>query len=302
MHVKDTPENDVKYPHVVSLINLKGGVGKTTLCVNLAYGLAFFHNLRVLLVDLDPQANATQYLISQQTYRNIYLGLAATKKTIVEVYQESQKNNFSMQRRAIVDPSKYIQRVYSGRAGHLDLLASKLELSLIGFQEGYGQQNDQVRWFIEQVGDNYDFVLIDCPPTVSRMLMAAFEASQSFLVPVKPEFLSTIGIPLLDQVLNNLYLENIARRASYLPAALRPIGIIYTMVNEQLNMTRESMDELRSTASSLRYPIFDSHISASTKYAWSSRQSLPVFRSEPRSKYAAEMADVVDEFLEKARA
>lgn len=291
----------VPYPHVVSMINLKGGVGKTTLCVNLAYGLAFFHNLRVLLVDLDPQANATQYLISQQTYRKIYLGLGATKKTIVEVYQESRDSDLTMRRNPLSDPTQYIQRVYSGRTGSLDLLASKLELSLIGFLEGHGQQNDQVRWFIEQVGDGYDFVLIDCPPTVSRMLMAAFEASQSFLVPVKPEFLSTIGIPLLDQVLKNLYQEKIARRAAYLPPALRPIGIIYTMVNEQLTMTRESMDELNSTAKKLSYPVFENSISASTKYTWSSRQSLPVFRSEPRSKYAAEMASVVEEFISKAK-
>ena len=289
------------YPHVVSMINLKGGVGKTTLCVNLAYGLAFFHNLRVLLVDLDPQANATQYLISQQTYRNIYLGSGASKKTIVEVYQESRDSDLTLQRGPLPDPAQYIQRVYSGKEGSLDLLASKLELSLIGFLEGYGQQNDQVRWFIEQVGDNYDYVLIDCPPTVSRMLMAAFEASQSFLVPVKPEFLSTIGIPLLDQVLKNLYQQKIARRAPYLPPALKPIGVIYTMVNDQLNMTRESMSELNSTASKLGYPVFDSHISASTKYTWSSRQSLPVFRSEPRSKYAGEMADVVKEFIRRSK-
>lgn len=293
----------VSYPHVVSMINLKGGVGKTTLCVNLAYGLAFFHNLRVLIVDLDPQANATQYLISQQTYRKIYVGADATKKTVVEIYQESRESDLSATDRApLPDPEKYIQRVYSGKSGFLDLLASKLELSLIGFMEGYGQQNDQIRWFIEQVGGNYDYVLIDCPPTVSRMLMAAFEASQSFMVPVKPEFLSTIGIPLLDQVLKNLYQKKIARRAPYLPPVLSPIGVIYTMVNEQLIMTRESMSDLNSTAEKLGYPVFQSAISASTKYTWSSRQSLPVFRSEPRSKYANEMMAVVDEFIIKAKA
>nr|WP_277399909.1 ParA family protein [Pseudoxanthomonas sp. LH2527] len=283
------------------MINLKGGVGKTTLCVNLAYGLAFFHNLRVLLIDLDPQANATQYLISQQSYRSIYLGAGATKKTIVDVYTESREGDLALSRKPLADPSQFIQRVYTGRDGSLDLLASKLELSLIGFQEGHGHMNDQVRWFIEQVGENYDYVLIDCPPTVSRMLMAAFEASQSFVVPVKPEFLSTIGIPLLDQVLKGLYEQKIARRAEYLPKSLKSIGVIYTMVNEQLNMTRESMDDLNKTAVNLGYPVFKSHISASTKYAWSSRQSLPVFRSEPRSKYAQEMAAVVEEFISKSR-
>ncbi|WP_146095198.1 ParA family protein [Xanthomonas arboricola] len=291
----------VKYPHVVSMINLKGGVGKTTLCVNLAYGLAFFHNFRVLIVDLDPQANATQYLISQQTYRNIYLGSSATKKTIVEVYQESRDSDLTLKRRPLADPGQYIQRVYTGKDGSLDLLASKLELSLIGFLEGHGHQNDQVRWFIEQVGANYDYVLIDCPPTVSRMLMAAFEASQSFIVPVKPEFLSTIGIPLLDQVLKNLYQQKIARRAPYLPPSLKPIGIIYTMVNEQLNMTKESMTDLNLAAAKLGYPVFSNTISSSTKYTWSSRQSLPVFRSEPRSKYAAEISSVVEEFILKAK-
>nr|WP_324291553.1 ParA family protein [Corallococcus sp. BB11-1] len=73
-----------QYPRVTSVVNLKGGVGKTTLCVNLAYGLAYFKDKRTLLIDLDPQANATQYLISQHTYQKLYLSEPPPKSTIVE--------------------------------------------------------------------------------------------------------------------------------------------------------------------------------------------------------------------------
>jgi len=288
------------YPEVVAVVNLKGGVGKTTLSVNLAYGLAYFHNKRVLLIDLDPQANATQYLLPQQTYRSVYLVEPPRRKSIFELYREFDDLDLAASSSVpeLPDPGAYLQRAYKGSRGYLDLVASKLQLSLLAFSGGQVQENSQVRWLVEAVADRYDYVLIDAPPTVSRMLMAAFEAAQSVLVPAKPDFLSSIGLPLLSRVIEKEYTTKIARRPSWLPP-LKIIGLVFTMYDKRLKMTTESEADIRKVAGSMNAPVFDSVISNSTKFAWSSQKSLPIFRTEPRSRYALEVNSLVDEFVSK---
>lgn len=289
-----------QYPDVVSVVNLKGGVGKTTLCVNLAYGLAYFHNQRVLLVDLDPQANATQYLLPQQTYRSVYLVEPPKKKSVFELYRAFEELDLAAAAAvpALPDPSVYLQRIYKGSKGYLDLVASKLQLSLLAFQGGQVQKNSQVRWLIEAVRDRYDYVLIDAPPTVSRMLMAAFEASEHVLIPVKPDFLSSIGLPLLHRVIEKEYMTEIARRPVWMQS-LKVLGLVFTMYDKRLKMTIESETDIRKVAATMSAPVFMSTISDSTKFAWSSQKSLPIFRTEPRSRYAIEVADLASEFLAK---
>ena len=282
------------------MVNLKGGVGKTTLCVNLAYGLAYFYAKRVLLVDLDPQANATQYLIPQQTYRNVYLSDPPKRKSVVELYRAFEDGDMAASEGLprLVDPNPYTQRVYKGAHGYLDLVASKLQLSLLAFQGGQVQKNGQVRWLIDAVADRYDYVLIDAPPTVSRMLMAAFEASASVLIPVKPDFLSSIGLPLLNRVIQKEYTQNIARRPDWAePLAI--LGLVFTMYEGRLTMTTESETEIRKVADSIEAYVFDAKVSNSTKFAWSSQKSLPIFRTEPRSRYATEIQILAAEFLSK---
>lgn len=280
-------------------MNLKGGVGKTTLCVNLAYGLAYYKRLRVLIVDLDPQANATQYLLSDQSYRSVYLSTPPKKLSVAELYEDL----LSFRRRGSDQDQKpnakdYVQRVFASGPSCLDLLASKLELSLITAEGGTVHYNGQIRWLLEQVGSEYDLVFIDCPPTISRMLWAAFEASQYVLIPIKPDFLSTIGLPLLARVMDKMYTQDVARRAEgcYLPATLRTLGLVFTMYNPTLTMTRESEREVKRVARTLGYRVFDTRISNSTKFTWSAKKTLPIFRTEPRSKYAVEIEELVEEF------
>ncbi|MCY1034006.1 ParA family protein [Corallococcus sp. BB11-1] len=195
------------------------------------------------------------------------------------------------------DPNRYIQRIYKGEKGYLDLVASKLELSLLAFEGGQVHKNNQVRWLIESVQNNYNIVLIDCPPTVSRMLMGGFEASDHVLVPMKPEFLSTIGLPLLHRIITKTYNKEISKRADFLNKELSVIGIVYTMSNSNLIMTQESMAEIQKEATRLKYPIFSSTISQSTKFTWSAKRTLPIFRTEPNSRYASEIEFLVTEFL-----
>ena len=147
-----------------------------------------------------------------------------------------------------------------------------------------------------QVADAYDLVFIDCPPTISLLLMAALNACEHILIPVKPEFLSTIGIPLLRELVFDIYPDT-PRRLSWMRPAPNVIGIVQTMVASNLRMTTESRAEIATSARAYGWPVFDASLSQSTKVTWSSKQRLPVFRTEPRSKPALELEAIAKEFL-----
>ncbi|MDM8551921.1 ParA family protein [Desulfobacterales bacterium HSG2] len=279
------------YPKVVSVVSLKG-VGKTTLCVNLAYGLSYFLNKKVLLVDLDPQANATQYLMSQRMYKKLYLAEESRKKTVVEVYDELR---IADRQSLLKNCDRFVHRIYKSENGYLYLLASKIELCLMTFQSSGLPKYDEIRRFIESVGGDYEFVFIDCP-TVSSMLYAGLSAAQSVLVPIKPDFLSTIGLPLLHRIITEEYPA--IRRPDWI-GEISVLGLVYNMVDNRLKMTTESMSDIRKVADRLNYDIFESRISNSAKFAWSSKRTLPVFRSEPSSRYAEEIENLVNEFIER---
>lgn len=283
------------YPQVVSVVNLKGGVGKTTLCVNLAYGLSYFLAKKILLIDLDPQANATQYLMSQRMYRKLYLDEEAVKQTVVEVYDELRISGRRRKQVPFQDCERFIHRIYNPQNGYLDILASKLELGLIAFESSGIPKYNEILRFVESVGQRYDFVFIDCPPTISSLLLAGLSAAQWVLVPIKPDFLSTIGLPLLHRIMTEEIPECI-KRPDWL-GELTMLGLVYNMVDIRLTMTKESISDVQKVASHFGYNIFKSVISNSTKFAWSSKRTLPVFRSEPSSRYAKEIEDLVDEFI-----
>ena len=288
--------NGAKYPSVTAVVNLKGGVGKTTLCTNLAYGISYFHNKRVLLIDLDPQANATQYLLSQYSYKAVYLADPPEKLTVYELFKEyREKQDLPRAQRVVESPEIYTQRVYTGRSGFFDIMASKLELSFTTFYGGDLIHHDQIKWFIDSVSDNYDHILIDCPPTVSKMLMAGLEASEFVFIPVKPDFLSTIGLPLIHRLIDDVYPDKISRRKG---EPLYVLGVVFTLNDARLRMTRESTAEVYKVAKEFGYNVFDYKMSQTTKYAWSSKMTLPIFRTEPSSKYALEMRGLVDEYLD----
>jgi len=286
----------MKYPNVVSVVNLKGGVGKTTLCVNLAYGLSYFRGQKILLIDLDPQANATQYLMSQQMYRKLYLNEKSKKDTVVEVYDQIRIAERRRKKNLLENCDKFIHRIYDPQNGHLDILASKLELGLIAFESSGIPKYNEVLRFIESVGENYDYVFIDCPPTISSLLLAGLSAAQWVLVPIKPDFLSTIGLPLLHRIITEEIPEYI-KRPDWI-RELSILGLVYNMVDRRLTMTKESISDVQKEADKLGYNIFESTISNSTKFAWSAKRTLPVFRSEPSSKYAKEIENLVNEFVD----
>lgn len=182
----------------VSLVNMKGGVAKTTLAVNLADCLVRRHNKRVLLIDIDPQFNATQCLLAGEKYKN---HLDQGLHTIIDIFDTSKITVSSLtgvgkKSAAALKDVKPIE-IKDG----LFLLPGNLQLYRLEMTPGEGRENRIMR-YLKAAAADYDIVLIDTPPTPSVWMSSALIASDYYLVPVKPEPLSSTGIDLLQIVVD----------------------------------------------------------------------------------------------------
>ena len=185
---------------VVSFINMKGGVGKTTLAVHVAYALAAEHAKRVLLVDVDPQFNASTYLMDEEAY---LARIQDDKRgTVLDIFQPRREGSLStlngVRRGARKKPTLANCSVpVFDDGGRLDLVPSTLMLMEI--ETAPRQTEERFGRVLAEWKKQYDYVLIDCPPTISIFNQAAVLASSHYVVPLKPDPLSTIGLPLLER-------------------------------------------------------------------------------------------------------
>lgn len=186
---------------IVSVVNMKGGVAKTTLAVNLADALVKRDELRILVVDLDPQFNATQCLVSGEDYVE---RRQAGERTIVSIFDDAPPPMVSSVSGTKTAASIALKDIKPWRIREgFDLIAGDLELYRLEMGGGQGREQ-RLKRYLEAINANekYDFVIIDTPPTPSHWMMAALLASDSYIVPVKPEPLSRTGIDLLKSVVD----------------------------------------------------------------------------------------------------
>ena len=224
---------------VVSVVNMKGGVAKTTLATNLADALVRREDCKVLVVDLDPQFNATQCLLSGQEYVR---RRKAGGHTILNVFDDNPASVVS----AVIDqgqpPTLALEDIkpWAIKPG-LDLLPGDLELYRLEMGAGQGREQ-RLRRFLEAIKANevYDFVVIDTPPTPSHWMMAALLASSGYIVPVKPEPLSRTGIDLLRGVVD--------RCASNHGHSIECLGVVLTIVETGTIVFREAVEFLDKNA------------------------------------------------------
>lgn len=190
-----------KGPTVVSVINLKGGVGKTTLATLLARHASSHYGLEVLAVDIDPQANLSQALLGQSRYVKFF---EEEKPSIVELF-----NGFASPSQAKPAPSELcvkdvLQQVGpSSKKERLEVLPSRFDFSNRLIDDIAGFDGRILARFIAQYMGHKDLILIDCAPTESILTRTAYHASGYILIPAKTEIFSTIGFPLLKQSLDN---------------------------------------------------------------------------------------------------
>jgi chromosome partitioning protein len=257
-------------PVVTSFINLKGGVGKTTLTVALAHFLAIEHRLRVLVIDLDPQTNATVSLIPEDEWK----AQDDAGRTLYQLFADQVKGT------RLFDPDRAILRDVSNVGGGvrgLDLLPSSL--GLIKIQDRVTQLTDfenyqrgpifALRDALAGCLPYYDHVLIDCPPSLGIVTLNGLAFSDSYVIPVVPDILSVLGIPpILDRI------EHFARATR---RNIRALGIVISKMRTQTLLHSEMLRRLREDFVERRFPIvFESVIPESTRIAEAANVSAPV--------------------------
>ncbi len=251
----------------VALINMKGGVGKSTLTVNLAWYFSLVHQAnRVLVVDLDPQFNASQYLLGTSEYLRV---LQSGRRTIWDVFE--QRTRHPEVSGGSLSPQDVLHnRVTITRGGgRIDIILSRLELAF-SLKTPYQQKEQELARLFAQIESGYDLILVDCAPTESLLTTAAYLASDFLLVPVKPEYLSTIGLPLLVQSMRDFI-------HSYPNHALQLAGVAFNATTEYAPEEMLAKADVRNIAQQNQWYIFDAEVPYSRSFPKSARLGVSIF-------------------------
>lgn len=223
---------------VISIFNQKGGVGKTTSVVNLAVALNYLDK-KVLVVDIDPQANTTtglgldKYNIENSLYELFYAG---EEYKITEGVEETDQTITEEKLVVEVDIEKYITTTKSG----VDLIPSEaalsgLEVELVALDAI--ERTKQLKSIIELI-DNYDYVLIDCPPSLGLLSINALCASDSIIIPVQTEYYALEGI---SELMNTF---NLVKKQ--LNQDLEIEGVLLTMFDKRTYLSYEVVEEVKA--------------------------------------------------------
>jgi chromosome partitioning protein len=272
---------------VVAVVNMKGGVGKSTITANLGWHSAFKRDRKVLLVDLDPQFNLSQYALGSERYQDLLKRKAATVYDIFE-----QTSSAPHVRDGGADLNTAICSIRAWSDGSLiDLIPSRLDLAWT-LKNSYGKEKHLAN-FLHRQRKAYDLILLDCPPTQSMLTDAAYQSSNFVLIPVKPEFLSTIGLPLLVKSLDDFKLQHGA-------STIQIAGILFNAVAEDKPEHRRSKADVMGLARRNKWYVFKNEISYSDSYPKGSREGKPIFLTGyARWSRVSEFEALADEFSQR---
>ena len=205
---------------VISFINLKGGVGKTTLLVATAEILAKEYNKKVLVIDLDPQTNATVMLVSQESWKEANRNNRTLHQLFLDEVEGTEAFNIE---KSIM---KNVSNINNG-IENLDLLPSSIDLIDIHDEvSGLNVKNRVVKILKKQIAsleNRYDYILVDCPPNLGAVTMSGIYLSNYYIVPVIPDTLSTYG---LTQVIKKIDIKAREIKRFDEKYDIKPLGII----------------------------------------------------------------------------
>lgn len=229
---------------IVSFVNMKGGVGKTTLAVNIADFLANRNLKKVLLVDVDPQFNATQCLLKGDDYVK-YIQDGGT--TIKDIFNNTKSTSVSVvDGTTAIEPVPYSNiKPYKTSRGY-DLIPSQLDLFRFEMAPGQGTENRLKNYlnYIKGTGE-YDICIIDCPPTPSVWMTSALIASDFYLIPSKPDPISMTGLDLLEGIIKE-------RKENY-GCACKCAGLVLTITETNTIVYKNAMNYFSNSANWKNY-------------------------------------------------
>jgi chromosome partitioning protein len=274
---------------VISVINYKGGVGKTTITANLAAELAF-RGKKVLVIDLDPQANLTFSFFGIDEWRNKY----ATSMTIKKWYDAFIDKDTNLNLKELISHPNKVNTGISGKldtiCSHLALINVDLDLAtrLMGGTErdlrnNYLRVHSRLLNGLDSLEkDEYDFVIIDCPPNFNIVTKTAIAASDYLLVPTKPDYLSTLGIDQLTKHVDELvktynkYVDD-SENSEYKKINPKILGVIFTMIQLRNQLPISSQQQYIDQVISSKIPTFNTYIRENkTIYADAPEYGVPV--------------------------
>jgi chromosome partitioning protein len=276
-------------PVVISFINLKGGVAKTTTSVAVAEILAKDFRKHVLFIDLDPQTNATINLIKEEEWHK----RDADGRTLVQLFRDKLRPDippvFDIEKSIIRDVSTIDNGI-----SRLDLLPSSIQfievqekLPFVAMQGNYDNNpQDILRQALQPIIDRYDFVIIDCPPSLGIVTKNGLKISTHYVIPTIPDIVSTWGIFQI--------VSNVAAFSESINRLIKPLGIVATKVQGTIDLHSRVMRELRESRlfagkkTDLKQPpLFEHHImqNANTARGADSDTNLNTFRKKYGPNY-----------------
>ncbi len=249
---------------VISIANQKGGVGKTTTAINLSAGLAVLE-YRTLIIDADPQANATS-------------GVGFDHKTIKNSIYECVLNE--------VEPSEIILKTKTPNLdimpAHIDLVGAEIELI------NRPNREHMMKDVINKIKGDYDFIIIDCSPSLGLITVNSLTASDSVIVPVQCEYFALEG---LGKLLNTIKIVQ-----SRLNPNLEIEGILLTMYDKRLRLSNQVVEDVRTHFQDM---VFDTIVSRNTTLGEAPSFGESVIMFDAESKGAQSYLNLAREVLQK---
>ncbi len=249
---------------IISFSNQKGGVGKTTSAVNVAASLGILGH-KVLLIDLDPQGNATSGVgISKKQLKSsindVLIGEASAKDAIIETDFEN-----------------------------LSIIPANIALAGAEYNLYQGNGAERVmKTALEPIKDNYDYIIIDCPPSLSMLTVNAMVASDGIIIPMQCEFYALEGLSQLTVTINRI-------KANF-NSSLNITGILITMYNSRLLLSLQVINELKKHYSD---KLFSTQVSRGVRVSEAPGFGCPVYYHDKRCKGANEYLAIAKELASR---
>ena len=249
---------------IISIANQKGGVGKTTTAINLAASIANLGK-KILLVDADPQANASSGLgIDIRKLEFTVYECLIDKVPVVQAIQKTEIENL------FVLPS------------HIDLVGAEIELLNVNDRE------HAMKDMLKPIADTYDFILIDCSPSLGLITVNALTASDSVIIPVQSEYFALEGI---SKLLNTIKIIK-----GRLNSRLEIEGFLITMYDNRLRSANQVFADVKKHFGDL---VFDTAIYRNVRLSEAPSHGKPILLFDPESRGATNYFDLAKELLER---